>query len=162
MLINLFGGPCSGKSTTALGLTYFMKKAGMRVELVPEFAKKLVMDGRSPKCQEYIFGKQVYYIEKALAVFDHVVTDSPVLLSTVYGETTDTFKNLARQTHERLNPHLNLFVLRTKPYDPVGRYQTEEEAHELDCEIRNELKWYPFLETNDDAQELFERLKAIL
>lgn len=41
-VINLIGGPGSGKSTTAAGLFFRMKSMGVRCELVTEYAKELV------------------------------------------------------------------------------------------------------------------------
>ena len=44
-VINLFGSSCSGKSTTALGLTYHLRLLGYKAEYVSEYAKQLVMSG---------------------------------------------------------------------------------------------------------------------
>ena len=35
--------------------------------------------------------------------------------------------------------NLNVLLLRTKPYNPIGRNQTEQEARNLDDKIREEL-----------------------
>ena len=43
-VINLVGGPGSGKSTTAAGLFFLMKIRGLRCELVTEYAKELSYD----------------------------------------------------------------------------------------------------------------------
>lgn len=40
--INLFAGPGTGKSTTAAGVFFEMKRSGMSVEYVTEYAKSLV------------------------------------------------------------------------------------------------------------------------
>ena len=42
LIINLIGGPCSGKSTIASGLFYNLKKLGYNCELALEFAKDKV------------------------------------------------------------------------------------------------------------------------
>ncbi|TYO65512.1 hypothetical protein FXV83_16395 [Bradyrhizobium hipponense] len=44
LVINLIGGPGSGKSTTAAGLFFLMKLAGLKAELVVEYAKELSYD----------------------------------------------------------------------------------------------------------------------
>ena len=43
-VINLFGAPSCGKSTTMLGLTYQMKMLGLNVENTPEFFKEMKPD----------------------------------------------------------------------------------------------------------------------
>ena len=43
-VINLWGGPGCGKSTTAAGLFSIMKMRGHKVELVTEYAKELTYD----------------------------------------------------------------------------------------------------------------------
>jgi predicted ATPase len=58
-VINLYGGPGTGKSTTAAALFALMKREGYNVELVTEFAKDLVWTERNKELgdQIYIFGK---------------------------------------------------------------------------------------------------------
>lgn len=160
MLINLFGGPGVGKSRTAAGLFSRMKDAGYVVEYVPEFAKRLVSDGRKMPPQEYIFGKQLYYIWQAINTYDHVITDSPLLLSTVYGETSDDFKSVARQWHKKWES-LNIMLRRTNTYERVGRFQTEEEARAIDIKIRQELVWIPYHEMPSDHGEIFNAIHSL-
>ena len=46
MLIGFIGAPSSGKSTTALGLSFLLKKQGYAVEFLPEYARRHIMDCR--------------------------------------------------------------------------------------------------------------------
>jgi hypothetical protein len=39
VVVNLFGGPGTGKSTTASGVFYHLKRDNRNVELVQEYAK---------------------------------------------------------------------------------------------------------------------------
>ena len=59
-IVNLFGGPGSGKSTTAAGLFYEVKKLKLNVELVTEYAKDAVWEKRHNLLDDqiYIFAKQ--------------------------------------------------------------------------------------------------------
>ena len=68
-VINLFGGPGVGKSTTASGLFYEMKKARLEVELVTEYAKDAVWEGRTSLLDDqiYIFAKQQRRISRLAA-----------------------------------------------------------------------------------------------
>lgn len=55
-VINLLGSAGSGKSTTALGLTYELKKRGHRAEYIPEYAKDLVFS----KCEHLLVQNQLF------------------------------------------------------------------------------------------------------
>jgi ATP:corrinoid adenosyltransferase len=59
-VINIFAGPGAGKSTTAAGLFYHMKKLNMSVELVTEYAKSRVWEQHSSvmRDQVYLTAKQ--------------------------------------------------------------------------------------------------------
>ena len=46
ILCNIYGGPGSGKSTSAAGVFSLLKTHGVNAELVTEFAKDLVWEGR--------------------------------------------------------------------------------------------------------------------
>ena len=42
IVVNIFGGPSAGKSTTSAGIFYELKRQGIRCELVTEYAKSKV------------------------------------------------------------------------------------------------------------------------
>lgn len=48
----------------------------------------------------------------------------------------EEFNALVRKIHNSYN-HLDYFIERDKPYNPVGRFQTEEESDNLSREILN-------------------------
>jgi ABC-type oligopeptide transport system ATPase subunit len=86
IIINLWGGPGCGKSTTATGLFSLMKMRGHKVELVTEYAKELTYDNNWDMLtkQELIFPEQ-YRRQKRLAEqVDYVITDSPLPLNIIY------------------------------------------------------------------------------
>ena len=60
LVINLFGGPGCGKSTTMARLFADLKTMGYNVEMVSEFAKDLVYEMRQETMKDelYIFAKQ--------------------------------------------------------------------------------------------------------
>ena len=141
LVVNLFAGPGSGKSTTAAGVFFELKSRGINCELATEFVKDLVWEERHKAInnQVYIFAKQHHRITRLLGEVDVIVTDSPLLLTLVYGKTEDAaLKNLARVEYNKLWT-FNCFIKRNKDYNPKGRWQTYAEARDLDRSIANML-----------------------
>jgi len=85
-IINLFGGPGVGKSTLAAGVFSLMKLEGKDVELVTEYAKELVWESVALEnlSQLNIFANQYKRIARLDGKVEYVVTDSPLLLSSIY------------------------------------------------------------------------------
>lgn len=136
-VINLFGGPGCGKSTTAAGLFYKMKHEGMRVELVTEYAKDIVWADRHRELDDqlYITGKQHHRLFHLKRKVDYCITDSPLLLALVYNRTMP--QSFAPFVKDVFHMYENYAIVlnRTKPYMLFGRSQTEDEAKALDHEI---------------------------
>lgn len=137
-IINLFGGPGSGKSTTALGLTYLMKLQGMEAEYVSEYAKDLVWEGRLKDTPQWrLHREQAKRIERLQGKVEWVVTDSPTILSLIYSRppASPAFARQVWNTYHKY-PGVNIFINRVKPYSRVGRGQTERQARAIDLKIR--------------------------
>ena len=141
LLLNLYAGPGVGKSTVMAGVFSELKWRGVNCEMAPEFAKEKVWE-ESTKLLEnqiYIFGKQLHTIHRVWGKVDVVITDSPLLLSVVYGEKEgEEFKNLVLAVMKRYRS-LNVFLNRHKEYNPSGRLQTESQAIEIDNKIQKAL-----------------------
>jgi len=167
LVINLFGGPGCGKSTTAAGVFCILKLHNLEVEYVDEFCKGLVWEERhfTFENQLYLFTKQQHRIWRAANKVDAVITDSPVLLSCVYRrhETSDAFKQLVLETHNSYNS-LNFLLKRRKKYCTIGRNETEQEAKILDCVIKETLEKYkiPYYEVSDTYEAINEIAGIIL
>lgn len=147
MRINIFGGPCSGKSTVAAQIFCHLKTGGHQIELVQEYVKDWAYEKREPKGfdQLYFLAKQIrresLLLESGVA---HIVTDSPVLMSCVYAFKYSIFpaSNLVAtcEAFEATFPSTNIFLDRGElPYEARGRYQTHEEALEMDRRIKGIL-----------------------
>jgi tRNA uridine 5-carbamoylmethylation protein Kti12 len=155
-VINLFGSPGTGKSTTAAGLFYLMKCQGMSVELVTEYAKDLVWQERKRtfRDQLYITAKQNHRLEVLKGKVDYAITDSPLLLGVFYTP-DDYYKNWKSLVMEVFNSYdnVNIFLNRVKPYNPVGRNQTQEESDAIAARIKQFLinEKINFMEFNADA-----------
>lgn len=141
-VINLFGAPGTGKSTTAALLFALMKQNYINVELVTEYAKDLVWSERTPmfKKQDYIFAKQHDKLSRLVGKVDVAVTDSPLLTGLFYVE-PEYPKTFAPFCFEVFNSfsNINIFLKRTKKYVPIGRHQTEAEADALQDKIQQML-----------------------
>jgi hypothetical protein len=141
LVVNMLAGPGAGKSTVAAGLFAELKLRNINAELVTEYAKDRVWEEafRTLDNQIYMFAKQHHRIWRILGKVNVVVTDSPMLLSLHYGkDVSDTFRKLVLEEH-RKTTSLNIFLERLKPYQPIGRVQTQDEAEGIDRDIESVL-----------------------
>lgn len=139
LVVNLYGGPGTGKSTTAALVFGRLKQLGINAELVTEFAKDLAWEDRSViKCRPFVFGEQLWRIERLLGHVDVVVTDSPLLMDLVYsGHLGMHWVEVVAAEHRKLDT-LDIFLPRDTslhPYNPKGRWQSLEESQVLDNKI---------------------------
>lgn len=144
LVVNLFGGPGTGKSTTCAGTFAELKHRGINAEMVTEYAKDKVWERslHTLDNQIYIFGKQHHRIFRLLDQVDVIVTDAPLLLSLYYGDQeSPTFHRLVLQEHAKMRTY-NVFLLREKPFQQAGRLQTEDQAREIDGRLLNILHTY--------------------
>lgn len=142
IVVNLFAGPGAGKSTSATALFSMLKMKGVDCEYVSEFAKDKVWEHNDEvlKCQFYITGKQAYKISRVNGKVDVIITDSPILLGAMYGEPNNPHLKKAIQYEFGKYENLNFFIERQKKYNPNGRMQTEEEALEIDVNLKKLLQ----------------------
>ena len=145
-VINLYGGPGSGKSTTAAGLFYKMKLKHMSVELVSEYAKKLLYANRLDNMldqQEYIFAKQNAMLHVLRNRVEYVITDSPLLLSLIYASKdwpcVDQFKDLVIATYNTYD-NVNIVLNRPNTFEKEGRRHSELESKVVDDQVITMIK----------------------
>lgn len=155
-VVNLFGGPGAGKSTTAAGLFYVLKNRGLRVELVTEYAKALAWAKRGEELtdQVYIYAKQHHRQHVLRDQVDILITDSPLLLPLLYvqKETPPSFSRFVVDNWYTYN-NVSYFVNRVKPYVKLGRFQEEEGARDLDMKTLDMISnlRIPFEEVDGDS-----------
>ena len=135
-IVNLWGGPGTGKSTTAAGLFYEMKCMGLEVELVQEYAKDATWEKRYALLDDqiYIFAKQHRRISRLVdSGIDWVITDSPIPLGLVYfkpGVLSENFPQLVMEVFNQYDNY-NFLLQRHFGYNPVGRNQQDLAEAEL-------------------------------
>jgi len=158
-VINLFGGPGSGKSTIAAGIFYNLKRMNHHAELVTEYAKDLVYDNNLENMMEYqevIFAEQNKRLQRLEQHdIDWVVTDSPICLSDVYAvlnaesnvakmwQARDIFIQLVHEQF-RYYDNINVFLDRPNMYQEYGRNHNLDQAVDIDNRILYMLDTYGY------------------
>ena len=168
-VVNLYGGPGVGKSTTAAGIFSLLKLHDVECELITEYAKDLVWEERFKtfKNQHYIFGKQYHRLWRVADKVDVAVTDCPLMLSIIYGDRyKTTSNNFKKNVVDVVNSfdNLNVVLTRTKEYNSNGRNETEDEAKDVDAAVTKYLCYYcmPFAEVPGNFEGINEIVRYIL
>lgn len=174
-IINFYAGPSTGKSTSAAYLYYLLKSQDKNAELVREYVKSFAWEGRKIGTydQLYFLGKQSRYESLLYGKVDYIITDSPVLLGGYYAQkycpeaiasgikaaSIAFYEQAANDGHK----HIHIFLKRTKKYNTAGRYQTAEEAIEIDAGVKSYLQnlKIDFIESDTDEASLKSLLNKI-
>lgn len=140
IIINLFGGPGTGKSTAAAAVFSLLKMHDINTEYVTEFAKDCTWEKRfvTLEDQYYICMKQYHRVWRVQKEVDVIVTDGPFLLGLVYGDTVDNFKQTVFEIFNNYN-NMNFLLQRETNYNEGGRNQTLPEAYVIDDKIKTVL-----------------------
>lgn len=144
LYVNFFAGPGAGKTTAAWAIAAELKKAGIEAEYVAEYAKELVWEGNnklldgSEESQRILFEEQNRRLARLQGKVPVVVTDSPILLNCIYGDTSDEYKNVVREKFFSYN-NFNVFVERGKGFVQSGRIHSLEQSVTIDTQIKQML-----------------------
>ena len=148
-VVGLCAGPGAGKSTTAADIYRQLKQAGINAELVREYVKDWAWEDRKPDIfdQIYFLGKQSRRESMLFGKVDVIVTDSPLWLCAYYSQKhappliRNGIENMVmgfmleakRQGHD----YHHVWIQRSKNYLPKGRFETEEQAREIDNQMKD-------------------------
>lgn len=172
--INLYSGPCCGKSVMAASIFSQLKIANRNVELIAEYAKELAFSKIQikPYDQLSIFAEQVAREYRVLSSDPNIVTisDSPVPLSIVYARKYQfkSYKHLVSiaRDFELEFPSLNFFLERSDcEFSQVGRYENYEESKLMDREIKSFLDEHsiPFITVKyNDIATVLQKIDLLL
>lgn len=173
LYVVLYGGPGTGKSTTAAAVFASLKQQGYNVEIAHEYAKDLTWEKRSAALgyQPYVAAKQMWREKRLDGQVQAVITDTSPLLGLVYGagQNTPAFEAFLRDEEQRKN-NINFFLRRdpNRAYNPAGRNQTQAEAEALDEAIEAMLRRFPAYPvrvdkiTNLHVDQIVAQVKAAL
>jgi len=135
-IINLYGGPGTGKSTLAARVYAELRTRGCGAELVTEYAKELVWLGRIAEMEDQlsIFAQQHRRILRVYHQVEYIVTDAPLLNSLIYQPKgyPPEFEAMVIAFVRRLPNQKNFILRRRHPYEQNGRLQGELDATVLD------------------------------
>lgn len=154
-VINLFGAPGSGKSTTMLGLTYQMKMLGLSVENTPEYYKDLILEGTDKGDfggQLVVLAEQNRRLARLVGKNDFAVTDCPLPLIDFYTpkDYAEYFHEFSKNLYNKYDNAANYFIVRAHAFENEKRVHGEAESDNLSHEI------YNFLQDNDIKVKVFQ------
>lgn len=179
-VICFYGGPGTGKSTTAAWFFALLKSAGYNAELVQEYVKQWAWEDRKPVTldQFYFFGKQSRKEYSLFKNVDVIVTDSPASLVAYYAkifgtpEQAEVFSQMTKLYYKMAadygHTHIHIWLKRVKPYNPKGRFQNEEEAKAIDADmkimVKNDLgiTLHEFEGSEEGVHKILEFIKPYL
>jgi len=173
IVVNLFGGPGSGKTVKQSDLFSYMKKIGLDCERVDETAKVYVRRKKWDELNnQYMLSKKYYETIKA---YEHevnfIILDASLLIGLYHNETNEYNTSDKEKTKQKILEYYNSFsnvniFLNRKgiDYEENGRIETMEKACEIDNYLKNILveNNYPFAEFKTSEDNTNEMLKYIL
>lgn len=167
IVINLFGGPGSGKSTTAAALFVHLKNKAISSELVGEEAKDQIYWGSSNQLSnQFLLAALQYARLKNLesAGCKIAIADSPLVQSPMYAKNSPYYtrlENLVWKVNSEFENY-NILIRRTKPYSTFGRTQkNESDAKVIDELIKQEFTAILDVEISGDQEGQEELCKWI-
>lgn len=147
----MYGGPGTGKSTVSTGAFSYLKERGVNAEYVPEYIKELAWEDRKIVTLDQFatFGEQTKREVRLMGKVDVVLTDAPLWIQAYYVHAFGTVREaqtFAEMCHtyyamctQQGVEHIHIWLNRVKPYNPKGRFQTEENAKAIDVDMRTFL-----------------------
>ncbi|MBK6651004.1 MAG: hypothetical protein IPG42_15770 [Betaproteobacteria bacterium] len=147
-VVNIIGGPGCEKSMVSAAIILHMYLRNQSVETVPDYAKTLVWQQRNEglKNQYQLAQRQFDMINTLDGQVKFLVNECALPQLLFYNENYEhnvcdvekTRKQILAWYHQHQN--INIVVKRSdKKYVHTGRFQTEEEAHEIDRKMRELL-----------------------
>ena len=139
LVINLIGGPCSGKSTISAELFARLKKMGVKCELCTEYIKERIYEENKTIANNQIalFGMEHYALMNKIGKVDVLIHDGSLINNIQYNyENNEEFNALIITEYRKFN-NLDFFIKRGNiEYETYGRIHNYEQALKIDEEIK--------------------------
>lgn len=165
LVINLIGGPCSGKSTVAAELFARLKKMGVHCELVSEYIKDRIYEENQtmPKNQIAIFGMEHYNISNKLGKVDVIVHDGSFINNIIYkAEENKHFDDLIISEYKRFW-NLDFFIKRGNiEFETYGRIHNLKQSKELDKIIKETYDNYKLSYIEVESRDAVDKIIPIV
>ena len=165
LVINLIGGPCSGKSTIAAELFARLKKMGIHCELVSEYIKDRIYEENQtmPKNQIAIFGMEHYNISNKLGKVDVIVHDGSFINNIIYKtEENKYFDDLIISEYKRFW-NLDFFIKRGNiEFETYGRIHNLKQSKELDKTIKETYDSYELSYIEVESRDAVDKIIPIV
>ncbi len=148
IIIDIYGGPGSGKSSTAKMLSGLINSLGYTSETPEEYPKYLIHkeDFKSLSNQIGIFSEHKLRIDSLLGKYDFIISDSPTLMQNIYIKDVygkkdyKLLRKLVKLEHQKHNDRrISFFLNRKHNFKEIGRVQNEEQALEKSKQIKRYL-----------------------
>lgn len=165
LVINLIGGPCSGKSTIAAELFARLKKMGVHCELCVEYIKDRIYEENQTiaKNQIAIFGMEHYGLKTKLGKVDVIIHDGSLLNNINYNiEDDPEFNRFIVYEYFRFN-NLDFFIDRgTLPFENYGRIHNLKQSKELDKKIKDIYEQYGAKYISVESRDAVDKIVPIV
>ena len=165
LVINLIGGPCSGKSTVAAELFARLKKMGVHCELVSEYIKERIYEENKTITthQISIFGMEHYSIVNKIGKVNVIVHDGSFINNIIYKPIENPeFDNLIVSEYHKFN-NLDFFIKRGNiEFEDYGRIHNLKQSKELDKIIKDTYNKYGLSFIEVEARDAVDKIIPIL
>jgi ABC-type dipeptide/oligopeptide/nickel transport system ATPase component len=157
VVVNIIGGPGSGKSVLMALIFAHLKSMGYTAELVTEYAKTLIYAKNFKRLnnQHFVSNKQYDMFKAVCGSVQYLITDT-CLISGLYYNQCNKFNNsdVAKTEQFILESfgefeNFNIYLERGEfKYETQGRQQNEEEAKQIDTLLidilqKHKVKYHP-------------------
>lgn len=144
-LINLYGAPCSGKTTIAFKVAYRSKKDGFSTALVQEYATELIWEDRLSSVSQFeITEEMIRRLSLPIGKVDVIVCECPIHLNILYDREDSRIPKLIEEFYEQHKMEIYNFFLPVNldKWTEKNRIHTPEEALIIQGEILKMFKEY--------------------
>lgn len=155
-VLNFFGGPGAGKSTIKAGTFFALKCRHLRTAQIEEYATECVFeeDWETIRNQPKLLAEQEKRQARLVGKVDWIVTDSPLVLSSIYVSAAFDTQDFHDEVWRRYDAYenVNILVRRVQPYQTYGRHHSEREALEVDDRIEKMMAGSIDFEVDGDVE----------